>query len=345
MNRTIVHLVIALCVVGSVRADETIPYQTLQSVQQALKDQGFYYGNVTGDNSAETSAAVRRYQIRSGLQVTGDINPETLRSLNLSSNSAASSQPASRPAAIPPERVGPGDNSRVERSWSPRSFGESNGIEMNQPLSAPAPSYRWGPSRINGRIVAELQHQLASRGYYPGRIDGRYGRRTALAVRVFQWRSGISRTGRLDMATLEALGLSDWNVGYLGSPAQLYENWAPVKKFKHGKWRKKREEEWEKHHRDDDGDEHGDDDEWGNGDGHEYGERAKAEAKYVEERTKAHAKALEEEAKTQAKWIEERAKGQPKWIEERAKADAKAIEERGKARAKAIEERAKFHSR
>src|SRR6266513_5588007 len=93
MKPTVAHLVVALCVVASVRAD-----QTTQSVQQALADQGFYYGNATGEKSAETTAAIRRYQIRNGLQVTGEINPETLRSLNVPSNSAASSQPASKPA-------------------------------------------------------------------------------------------------------------------------------------------------------------------------------------------------------------------------------------------------------
>ena len=84
MKRTIVYFVVALCVIASVGAD-----QTVQSVQQALKDQGFYYGNVTGEKSAETTAAVRRYQIRNGLQVTGQMNPETLRSLNANSNLAA----------------------------------------------------------------------------------------------------------------------------------------------------------------------------------------------------------------------------------------------------------------
>ncbi len=74
MNRIMAHLLLAVCVAGLVRAD-----QATHSVQQALKDQGFYYGNVTGDKSAETTAAIRRYQIRNGLQVTGDINPETLR--------------------------------------------------------------------------------------------------------------------------------------------------------------------------------------------------------------------------------------------------------------------------
>src|SRR5690349_10069478 len=93
MKRTIVYFVVALCVTGSVSTD-----QTVQSVQQALKDQGFYYGNVTGENSAETTAAIRRYQIRNGLQVTGKMNPEMLRSLNVNSNSAASPQSISKPA-------------------------------------------------------------------------------------------------------------------------------------------------------------------------------------------------------------------------------------------------------
>src|SRR5438094_8115918 len=99
MKRRIVYFIVALFVMGAARAD-----QTVQSVQQALKDQGFYYGNVTGEKSAETTAAVRRYQIRNGLQVTGELNPETLRSLNLSS-SASSSRPASKPVVTQPSSV------------------------------------------------------------------------------------------------------------------------------------------------------------------------------------------------------------------------------------------------
>jgi peptidoglycan hydrolase-like protein with peptidoglycan-binding domain len=38
-------------------------------VQQALKDQGFYYGDVNGEKTADTTAALRRYQIRNGLQI------------------------------------------------------------------------------------------------------------------------------------------------------------------------------------------------------------------------------------------------------------------------------------
>ena len=85
MKRPLLCFVVTLCAVSLVRAD-----QTIRSLQQTLKNQGFYYGAVTGDKSAETTAAIRRYQIRNGLQVTGEINEETLRSVNPSSNSVAS---------------------------------------------------------------------------------------------------------------------------------------------------------------------------------------------------------------------------------------------------------------
>src|SRR5438477_465981 len=103
MKRTVLQLVVVLSFVGSVRAD-----QTIQSVQQALTEQGFYYGNVTGEKSAETIAAVRRYQIRNGLQVNGEINSETLRSLHVRSNSASSPRVTSTSAvtpATPPRRA------------------------------------------------------------------------------------------------------------------------------------------------------------------------------------------------------------------------------------------------
>jgi len=69
----------ALILFGSMmvlRAD-----QLIESVQQVLKDEGFYYGEVSGELNANLTAAIRRYQIRNGLQVTGELNDETLQSL------------------------------------------------------------------------------------------------------------------------------------------------------------------------------------------------------------------------------------------------------------------------
>ncbi|PYJ03726.1 MAG: hypothetical protein DME95_10115 [Verrucomicrobia bacterium] len=240
MKRTIVHFVVALCVASLVRAD-----QTVQSVQQALKDQGFYYGEVTGDKSSETTAAVRRYQIRNGLQVTGETNPETLRSLNLSSNAASFSHPTSKPAVTQSNSARADDSSRLgQNSSPPRPPAEpERRLEMNPVLSGNA--YQSMPPRMNRRIiVAQMQRELMSRGYYWGRINGSYGRQTAFAVRAFQLGSGLAPTGRLDASTLDALGLSNANLAYVAPPPREYESWVPVVKFKHGKWKVK----WKKYH-------------------------------------------------------------------------------------------------
>jgi peptidoglycan hydrolase-like protein with peptidoglycan-binding domain len=241
MKRTIAHFVVALCVIGSVSAD-----QTVQSVQQALKDQGLYYGNVTGANSAETTAAVRRYQIRNGLQVTGQMNPETLRSLNVNSNSAAPPQSTSKSAVAQQNTntVRPVETPRLDQNSVQQPPGTpDHRAEINPALSNAG--VQPAPTRINRRMVlAEVQQQLISRGYYQGHADGRHGRRTAFALREFQLSAGLPPTGHLDPSTVNALGLSNENVASLQPAPRQYETRTPLVEFKHGKWKVK----WKKVH-------------------------------------------------------------------------------------------------
>ena len=237
MKRPLLHLVVTFCVAGLVHAD-----QTIRSLQQTLKDQGFYYGTVTGEKSSETTAAIRRYQIRNGLPVTGEINEETLRSLN--SNSVAATRPSSKPAGTQPSSVRPDASSRLAQSSPPPSFSHPDRpLETNPSYSASF--YQSAPLRLNRRIIAEAQYQLMSRGYYRGRVDGKYGPQTVFAIRAFQSSAGLPPTGRLDMQTLDALILSDTDLAYVAPTPRLYETWIPVTKFKHGKWKVK----WEKYHR------------------------------------------------------------------------------------------------
>jgi len=241
MKRSLLCFVVTLCAVSLVRAD-----QGIRSLQQTLKDQGFYYGSVTGDKNAETTAAIRRYQIRNGLPVTGEINEETLRSVNPSSNSVAStSQSASKPAAIQPNSVRPDASGRQSQSSPPPSFNQPDRpLETNSPYSASF--YQSAPLRVNRRIIAGAQYQLMSRGYFSGRVNGKYGSRTAFAVRAFQSSAGLPPTGRLDIETVKALGSSDTDFASAAPPAsRSYETWMPVTKFKHGKWKVK----WKKNHR------------------------------------------------------------------------------------------------
>jgi peptidoglycan hydrolase-like protein with peptidoglycan-binding domain len=245
MKRALLCFVLTLCGAGFVHAD-----QAIRSLQQSLKDRGFYYGTVTGEKSAETTAAIRRYQIRNGLQVTGELNDETLRSVNSSPNSVVTaSPPNSNPAVAQPKSGRPDVNARVTQSSPPPSFQPDRPLQTNPSYSASF--YQSAPFRVNRRSIAEAQYQLISHGYYRGRVDGKYGPQTALAVRAFQSSARLPQTGRLDAETLEALGSFDVDSAYSAPAFRGYETWMPVRKFKHGKWKMK----WKRHFGGEDADE------------------------------------------------------------------------------------------
>lgn len=196
--------------------------QTTSAVQQALKDQGFFYGNVTGEKTADTTAAIRRYQIRNGLQITGEIDAETLRSLGVGSGSArpapraqASASPAEEPAQ--PNDEAPAQSAEI----SPRAP-DNNGAPRPPPgtYGPPAGSvvpdgsgvfagtpYEMAPPDLQRRVVIGAQTLLARFGFYRSGIDGEFGPGTAAALRGFQARAGLAPDGKLNMPTLAALGL------------------------------------------------------------------------------------------------------------------------------------------
>ncbi|HSI14895.1 MAG TPA: peptidoglycan-binding protein [Chthoniobacter sp.] len=72
----------------SASADEQV-----RNVQTELKSQGFYYGEVDGQSGPEMASAIRRYQIRNGLEVTGSLTPETLTALGMIAGKPKSSAP------------------------------------------------------------------------------------------------------------------------------------------------------------------------------------------------------------------------------------------------------------
>ncbi len=70
----------------------------VRTSQQALMDKGYHPGPIDGIHGPRTSAAVREYQTKEGLKVTGRLDTETTARLN---GSAASMPPATAPAASP----------------------------------------------------------------------------------------------------------------------------------------------------------------------------------------------------------------------------------------------------
>ncbi len=56
------------------------------------------------------------------------------------------------------------------------------------------------------QVMADVQAELARRGYYYGAIDGTYGPQTRAALLRYQRENGLAVTGRIDQPTLESLG-------------------------------------------------------------------------------------------------------------------------------------------
>jgi peptidoglycan hydrolase-like protein with peptidoglycan-binding domain len=213
-----VAVLILLASITVTRAD-----QLTQTVQQALKDQGFYYGEISGEKNANLTAAIRRYQIRNGLQVTGDLNSETLQSLGI--NSSASNAPAKKgispgPAATssasehspaltanatPAAPVEPFENAPQDQQVYPSSPvtpapSSPSGLLAGTPFEA-------APPAVQRNVVLSAQIALARRDLYHEPINGVYGPAMEFSLRAYQSRTGLPVTGRLDLETLAALRL------------------------------------------------------------------------------------------------------------------------------------------
>jgi peptidoglycan hydrolase-like protein with peptidoglycan-binding domain len=193
--------------------------QTVERVQQILKEQGFYYGEVTGQMNSDLTAAIRRYQIRGGLQVNGQLNGETLQSLGVNSSGVpqlaatpspspalprnAEQSPPERPnGTFPPAQPFPNapENQQVYPSKPVAPGASVPGVLAQTPFEA-------APPNVQRNVIVAAQIALARRGLYREEINGVYGPAMESSLRAYQARAKIPTTGRLDLETLAALRL------------------------------------------------------------------------------------------------------------------------------------------
>lgn len=224
-------LVMMVSLAALARADERT-----QVLQQALKDKGFYYGDVDGQNGPETVAAIRRYQIRQGLDVTGKLDAQTLASLNLGSNNDNTAAPSDDSAAAPqetqpPKSVVESDHDFLRRQ--PQAATPAPATEEETPqqpdqpdqpqppqqpdAGQPAPPeyarffrktpYETAPPVVQGSTVHRAQVELAREGFYRGMADGQLSDSFSRALVAYQRDAEIAPTGRLDMETLSDMNL------------------------------------------------------------------------------------------------------------------------------------------
>jgi peptidoglycan hydrolase-like protein with peptidoglycan-binding domain len=200
---------IATAILAGALAQLAAADSIVQQAQEELKAQGYYFGQIDGDKNADTIAAIRRFQIRAGLQVTGELDQETLRALRAESSSlTATTTPTPHPQNLEGSENG---TERVAPAPPPR-----RDLQADREQSAPAESaasifrntpYETAPPELQQRVILGAQTLLRRRGFYKGESDGVFGPNFEFSLRAFQSRLGIPPNGRLDMDTLAALGL------------------------------------------------------------------------------------------------------------------------------------------
>ena len=172
----------------------------VRSAQTLLKSAGYYSGEATGELSAETKAALRRYQIRNQLEPTGELTPETVAALN--QEGAQESAPAA-PVAPPIATSTP---------YSPPAPPPPAAVVRQEP----APDYRAlyartpylnAPPEVQRETLRKAQAILAQRGLYEGPVNGFPSPQTEEALLRFQATRELPRTGALDIDTLAELHL------------------------------------------------------------------------------------------------------------------------------------------
>jgi len=187
--KTFVRVVCSLLLLASVaQADELVA-----SVQKRLSKLGFYSGTVDGEMGSQTAAAIRRYQLAENLNVTGQLNPQTLKSLGLN-------MPPVQTTSQPP-------TTRPSRPAKP------------QPVATPVPEYvaiadifRGGPyisagPEVQIATIRQAQKTLKLLGYYGGPVNGSPNPALIGGIKAWQQSAGFRQTGRFDENTLKGLNI------------------------------------------------------------------------------------------------------------------------------------------
>ncbi len=222
-----------------------------RDVQQQLSDLGFYYGRVDGVLGPETEAAIRRYQIRNGLSVTGTLTEETLEKLRGRGGGMPPTVQQTQPRRAPPSSVIESDrafldsdpDSRAEKRQPVRRE-DKQGLDDDRWRSQPpepevsrldllfvGTPWARADSEDQREMLVRAQIQLRRYRYYFGEIDGIPGQMTTRAIEEFQWDEDLRLTGRLDGPTLRALGL---RYGDSYRKRRFYEE--PARRYYRGYW-------------------------------------------------------------------------------------------------------------
>lgn len=157
---------------------------SVRSLQQKLKNAGFYQAPITQVYDFDTEAAVRRFQKAAGIQVNGIADPTTLQTL---------------------QKWPKGSNSSQLSKLSTVSCRTQQPSTVNITTA----NKRRNPNLLQkgdeGQAVKILQERLRIAGYYYGKSTGIFGPITEEAVKRFQQAYNLRVDGVVGPATLQKL--------------------------------------------------------------------------------------------------------------------------------------------
>src|SRR3982750_348417 len=138
MRAVLMALAMGFAVAGAVWGNDDV-----REVQEKLRDDGFYSGQIDGAYSSDLSAALTRYQIRNGLPITGQLDADTSKALGAKpavTNSAAGPEQSSETW----RRLRRGERkASADQRKTPSPETEETGSSTEvQPRSAPAAKTR-----------------------------------------------------------------------------------------------------------------------------------------------------------------------------------------------------------
>jgi peptidoglycan hydrolase-like protein with peptidoglycan-binding domain len=122
--------------------------------------------------------------------------------------------PSTAPAPVEPVVVTP----PVQQMAQPATTQSTPPATQTAPQPAPEPV-----RNVGNEEVAELQQKLMEMGLFDGTVDGFYGPKTADAIRAFEERAGLPRTGAASAQVLEAVRAAPLTLSAAPEPQPMPE--------------------------------------------------------------------------------------------------------------------------
>lgn len=162
-------MLLFVCGIAAVLADESV-----RAVQARLKAEGFYFGQVNGEYTSETAAAVSRYQIRNGLPISGQVDADTAKALGV----AVTNAPANSTAPDTWRRLRKTDRQflqKLNRAEPNRAPAKAEDAKPLQPVDADGSTFVLSRERLRdyvaGFVLAGLDPQVDSElGFFADRV-------------------------------------------------------------------------------------------------------------------------------------------------------------------------------